>query len=309
LDVVIVCHVEFGYATDRSVIYDTKRTEGSIDGVRNAISLSEGLGAVISFMIKPEVLQVFAGFDFMHHEIGLHVHPDDLLLVKEGLGGANPSLREFDLDQQRNMISTGRRLVSNTLGISPRTFVAGKWSVSNATVRALLDLGFTHDASALPGFSSSSCDWRKLPRVTLPYRPSREDYQLEGDMEITMVPVSKEIANGMISPENNVGVSFLQAALLELAELGVPFVQIAFHSPAMLSKRYRKAFAKLLQCASDLGASFRPLSEVRPVRAQIAPNSRRYMPYLRNIDASALSFLLPHAIRNPRSAVEWFSRV
>lgn len=303
IDVVIVCHVEFGYATDRSVIFD-KRRQGSIDGVKNAISESDKLGATISFMMMPEVLEAFGGFDFMNHQVGLHIHPDDLLLTKEGLGSeVYRPLREYDLEEQRNMISTGKQLIIDSLGVTPRTFVAGRWSIGNETLRALVELGFTHDASGCPKFLSGSCDWRKLPRICMPYRPSRDDYQMTGDLEITMVPVSKEITTGILSPENNAGFRFLRAALQEYADLSVPLVHIAFHSPAMTSPHYRKVFSQLLEWISKHGGNFCQLSKVQCVKPPIPPNAKRLSPYLMNADASALSYALLPAIKNPRKAL------
>jgi len=305
--VVIVCHVEPGYATNRSVIFDNCR-QGLIEGVKNTILISDRLGARVSFMMMPKVLQAFAGFDFMNHEVGLHIHPGDLLLMNEGLGGSHQPLREYDLEEQRNMISSGKRLVSDSLGVTPRTFVAGNWSVGNETVRALVGLGFTHDASGCPQFFSGSCDWRKLPRICMPYRPSRQDYQKNGDMEITMVPVSMEITGGIIGPENDAGLRFLRAALYEYVDLGVPLVHIAFHSAAMTSPRYRKVFGQLLEWMSELDANFHPLSEVQPMRVEIPPNARRLSRYLMNADASALSFVLLRTIKNPRNALEKLRR-
>jgi len=304
VDVVIVCHVENGYATSRSVIFEKRRREGSIDGVRNAILLSDRVGATISFVIMPEVLEAFDGFDFMNNEIGLHIHPEDLLLMEKGLGGFHRPLREYGFEEQRSMISVGKQLVIDSLGITPRTFVAGKWSVGNETVRALVELGFTHDASACPQFSGGSCDWTRLPRICMPYRPSRYDYQTTGDMQITMVPVSKEITSGILGPENTAGLGLLKAALHEYVDLGVPFLHIAFHSPAMISRHYRDVFSRLLRWTSDLGGNFRRLSEIQPVRAEIPPNARRLSPYLMNADTSTLSHVLLHAIKNPRHALD-----
>ena len=300
-----MCHVESGYATHRSVIFDKKRREGSIDGVKNAILISDKLGATVSFMIMPEVLEAFSGFDFRNHEVGLHIHPDDLILVKEGLGSeVYRPLREYDLVEQRNMISAGKRLVIGSLGATPRTFAAGRWSVGNDTLRALVELGFTHDASGCPQFLSGSCDWRKLPRICMPYRPSRHDYQTTGDMEITMVPVSMEITGGILGPENSAGLRFLRAVLHEYADLGVPLVHVAFHSPAMTSPHYQNVFSQLLEWTRGLGGNFRKLSEVQPMKGQIPSNARRLSRYVINADASALSYVLLHAIKNPRKALE-----
>ena len=301
MDVVIVCHTEFGYATNQ-VIFDNNYKQGATDGVKNSILISDKFGAIVSFMIKPEVLESVSGLDFGNHEIGLHIHANDSFLLNKGLGDDDDNLRALDFERQRSMIAAGKEAVHSVLGIVPRTFVAGKWSVGNETLRALVELGFSHDASGCPQFFSPSCDWKKLPRICMPYSPSRGDYQAAGDVQITMVPASKEITGGLITPENNSGLAFLSAAVREYMESGAPFLHIAFHSPALISAAYRTIFSGLLQVISGFNVNFRSLSEVEPIKGSILSYPPHLAQYASNLDLTGFSYIMRHAISHPRNA-------
>lgn len=301
LDTVIVCHTEFGYATNE-VIFDNDYKQGATDGVQNSMLISDRFGAIVSFMMKPEVLESVSGLDFGNHEVGLHIHPDDRYLVKQGVGGDDDNLRGYDFERQRDMIAVGKEAVRTVLGVVPRTFVAGKWSIGNETLRALVELGFSHDASGCPQFSSRSCDWGKLPRICMPYTPSRDDYQAAGDVQITMVPASKEITTGLINPENNAGLAFLRAAVCEYVESEAPLLHIAYHSPALTSASYRTTFSDLLQIISGFNAKFRPLSEVESIKGSILSYPAHLSQYMRNLDVTGLSYIMRHSISHPRSA-------
>lgn len=301
LDVVIVCHTEFGYATNQ-VVFDYEYKQGATDGVKNTILISDRFGAIVSFMVKPEVLESVSDLDFGNHEIGLHIHPNDSFLMHKEVGGEEDNLRGYAFDKQRAMIATGKSAVHAYLDIVPKTFVAGKWSVGNETVRALVELGFSHDASGCPKFTSSCCDWRKLPRICAPYKPSRDDYQAAGDITITMVPVSKEITTGVISPESNIGLGFLRAAVREYVKLNVPLLHIAFHSPALTSPRFQRSFRELLQLTSDFKANYRPLSEIEPLNGMTRSYHGDLSQYLRNLDTAGLRCLVHSTIRNARGS-------
>jgi hypothetical protein len=299
LDVVIVCHTEFGYATNQ-VVFDYDYKQGATDGVKNSIQIADKFDAIVSFMIKPEVLGAVSETDFGTHEVGLHIHPNDRFLMTNGVGGNDDNLRGYGFEKQRAMIAAGKAMVQDSLGVIPRTFVAGKWSVGNETVRAMVELGFTHDASGCPKFSSPSCDWSRLPRICMPYKPSADDYQAPGDVKMIMVPTSKEITTGIISPENRIGLTFLRGAIREYVKLNVPLLHMTLHSPALTSPIFRNTFNEMLQLISQFNVNYRPLSDVVPTEGKVLKYSAQVSQYLMNLDTTSLSYLMRQAIEHSK---------
>jgi hypothetical protein len=304
--VLVVCHVELGYATDSAVFFETglscggspvSHVEGVADGVRNALCIVENFGPM-SFMMTPESLQAARGIDFRDHEIGVHVHPRDRLLMRSGFG-EHKYLRDYGFAEQEAVISEAKQIIDDTMGVDARTFVAGTWSVNNETVRALVGLRFSHDCSPCPGLVFRSCNWAGLPRICSPYMPSGANYQLVGDLPLVMVPVSMEITGGIVSPESNIGLGFLKAAFREYHDLGMPVFHIAFHSPAMTSRRYQKNFSALLRYISEYDARFCRVSEIEPAGRHVPRYPAQLWPYLTNLDLDALSYILnraPHRV-------------
>jgi len=299
--ILVVCHVEPGYATESTVVFETglslshavSHAEGVANGVRNALRIAEKFGP-ISLMMTPESLQAARGIDFRDHEVGVHVHPRDHLLVRSGFG-EHKYLRDHSLAEQEAMISEAKQIVDDAMGVDARTFVAGTWSVNNETVRALVGLRFSHDCSPCPGFVFRSCNWAGLPRICGPYMPSGANYQLVGDTPLVMVPVSMDITGGIVSPESNMGLGFLKAAFREYYDMGVPVFHIAFHSPAMTSHRYQKNLSTLLGYISEYDVRFCRVSEVEPAERRTPPYPARVWPYLANVDLDALSYILKNA--------------
>lgn len=292
--VVISCHVEFGYAAN-SVVFDRQERKGALEGLECCIRIAKEFDARVSLMIMPEVVETIKGLDLGDNGIGLHIHPEDSHLRKRSLGGFR-ALRDYDFLEQKAMISAGKEIIDEIVGVTPKSFVAGKWSVDNNTVRALVELGFSHDCSPCPGFASVNCDWRKLPRMCMPYKVSHLDYQSSGTMNLVMVPVSKEIIGGVISPENRIGLAFLKAAFQEYYDSGCPVVHIALHSPSMTSRHYRKLFNKLLKHISKHNVTFCLAEDIETAESRVPPRAR-LLPYIRNLDAEALSYLAGNAFR------------
>jgi len=73
MDIIILCHTEFGFVHDRKVIYDKNATDGVKKGVTNLIKVAEKYGAKITFAVMPETVTYFP--TNVEHEFGLHIHP------------------------------------------------------------------------------------------------------------------------------------------------------------------------------------------------------------------------------------------
>ncbi|MSU54444.1 MAG: PTS alpha-glucoside transporter subunit IIBC [Candidatus Staskawiczbacteria bacterium] len=231
MDVIIVCHTEFGFVADKNVIFDKKATAGVADGVLNLAAVAKKYGAKVSFAVCPEVVDYFP--KQVEGEIGLHVHPGWQELQMHGhafmVGDAylkehcrqsstSTFLHDFSFEEQLGMISVGKKYVAEKLGIEPKFFVAGRWSYNEDTIKALQQSGFTHDCSAsaqspmLPVFSKT----------------------------IVSLPTSRYFPNSDVNPENipRAGLAWLKAAFTEHYQQGVPVFHICLHSPCMTDQYF-----------------------------------------------------------------------
>ncbi|MEK7080431.1 MAG: PTS alpha-glucoside transporter subunit IIBC [Patescibacteria group bacterium] len=253
MDVIIVCHTELGFVSNKRIIFEKKSTQGVKDGVANLVKLAKKYGAKITFAVCPEVVDLFP--KNTGHEVGLHIHPGweefsragfkwhvgDMYL-KEHCPQSSVStvMQDHPYSEQFNMIKTGKEYIKSRLGVDPKVFAAGRWSLNNDTIKVLAELGFTHDCSAYPGFKLSYLDWSKLPRICMPYKPSADDYQNKGGLPILMVPVSRMFLRGAAGPEDapKYGFSWLKACFKEYYKQGAPLFHIALHSPVMTDPCY-----------------------------------------------------------------------
>mgnify|MGYP001606301385 FL=1 len=253
MDIIIVCHTEFGFIRNKRMIFDKKAFQGVKDGAPNLVRLAKKYGAKITFVVCPEVVDYFP--KNTGQEVGLHIHPGWEEFERIGLkwhvgdqylkehckqASVSSALQDYSYPEQLDMIKTGKERLKRSLGIEPKVFVAGRWSLNNDTVKILTELGFTHDCSAYPGFKLSYLDWSKLPRICMPYKPSIDDYQNKGDMPILIVPVSRMFLRGTAGPEDapKYGFSWLKACFKEYHEQGAPLFHIALHSPVMADPYY-----------------------------------------------------------------------
>lgn len=265
MDVIIVCHTEFGFVHDKGIIFDKKATDGVKGGVLNLIKLSKKYGAKITFAICPEVADYIPLK--ISQEIGLHLHPGwqefeeagfkfnigDSYLKKNCKQSSNSTvLWDYPYDEQVDMIKTGRDYLNKVFGYNPTSFVAGRWSLNNDTIKALVETGFTHDCSAPAHSKPSHHDWSKLPRICMPYHPSKDDYQKRGNLPLLMVPISQFFPRGSVNVESVpfYGLSWLKACFLEYYNQDTPLFHICLHSPSMTDNYFISAMDNLLSFIS-----------------------------------------------------------
>ena len=151
MDVIIVVHTEFGFVHAKEVIPDKNATEGVSKGVPNLIKVADKHGAKVTFVVMPEVVDAFP--KGINHEVGLHIHSGweefrqsgftfhvgDRYLREHCHQSSNSTvLRGYPYEEQLDMIQTGADCISDSLGVRPTTFVAGRWSIDNNTVKALI---------------------------------------------------------------------------------------------------------------------------------------------------------------------------
>ena len=278
MDVIIVVHTEFGYVRNREVVPEKSATGGVSEGVPNLVSIADQRHAKLTFAVMPEVVKYIP--KGLEHEIGLHVHSgweelrkgdssffvgDKYLRDHCDQSLTSTVLRSFPYKEQRDMIKTGADYLEDQFGKRPTTFVAGRWSVDNNTVRALIDTGLERDCSA-PGHASFlDCDWSKLPRICMPYHPAALDYQEKGTLPLLIVPISQMFHAGNVNPEAIpvLGLSWLKACFTEYYHQGMPLFHICLHSPCMTDPYFLAEMdAFLAFIARHKNVDFRFASEV-----------------------------------------------
>lgn len=310
MDVVVVCHTEFGLVDNKKVIPNKKAVSGARDGVLNLIKIAEKYGAKISFAVCPEVVEYFP--KNINHEIGLHVHPgwERLGESKDYIGDAylrkhckqssfSSVLWDYSYEEQFNMIKIGKEYLVEKLGIVPKFFVAGRWCLNNDTVKALVDNSFTHDYSAPAHSKPSHHDWSQLPRICMPYHPSKNNYQKKGDLPILMVPISQYIPIGNINPESipTVGLSWLKSAFLEYYNQNMPLFHICLHSPSMTDEYFIRGTEELFSFISKhKNINFRFASEIKEY-PEVNPKTN-ILPYVFGLNKEIISTFINNKILN-----------
>lgn len=279
MDIIIVCHTEFGFVNKKRTIFDKKATRGVKEGVANLVRLAKKYGAKITFVVCPEVVELFP--KDTDQEIGLHIHPGweefkrakfkwhvgDMYL-KEHCQQSSIStvLQDHSYSEQFNMIKAGKERLKRGLGVEPKVFVAGRGSLNNDTIKALVKNGFTHDCSAIANKKLPYFDWSKLPRICMPYHPSSEDYQKKGDLPILIVPASQTIFRRPITPESvlSYGISWFKVCFSEYYRQNAPLFHIFTHSPAMTDHYYFSIMDNFLSFISKHNSiNFRFASEIK----------------------------------------------
>jgi len=294
MDVVIVVHTEFGYVHNREVVYDKRATQGVSQAVPDLVRVAGRYDAKITFAVMPEVAEHFPRET--GHEIGLHIHPgweefragdltfqvgDRFLREHCEQSRSSTVLTGYPYKEQLGMIRTGADVLEDEFGTRPTTFVSGRWSVDNATVRALVDAGMERDCSATPHSPPCHHDWSRLPRICMPYHPSGDDYQKKGSVPLLIVPVSQMFPAHIASPEAvpHMGLSWLKACFDEYYQQEMPLFHMCFHSPCMTDAYYLSIMDELLGFMSrHKNVQFRFVSEI-PEYGPVNP-STRIGPYL-----------------------------
>lgn len=302
MDVIIVVHTEFGFVHAKEVIPDKKAMEGVSKGVANLIKIADKHRARVTFAVMPEVVNAFP--KEIGHEIGLHVHPGWEEFRKSGFtfnvgdaylwehcdqSSTSTVLREYPYAEQLDMIRTGIDCINDSLGVRPTAFVAGRWSIDNNTVKALITAGMSRDCSAPAHSKPCHYDWSKLPRICMPFHPSREDYQEKGDLALLIIPISQVFRAGNVNPEvvPKFGLSWLKACFTEYYEQRMPLFHICLHSPCMTDPFFVSAMDEFLDfIALHRNIDFRFVSEVDGY-APVSP-STRIVPYLLGINKTII---------------------
>ncbi|MBI2054312.1 MAG: PTS alpha-glucoside transporter subunit IIBC [Candidatus Staskawiczbacteria bacterium] len=300
MDIIIVCHTEFGFVDEKTkaVIYEKRAGKGAREGVSNLIKIAGKYKAKITFAVSPEVIDCFP--KNTSHEIGLHIHPgweefkyknfkwivgDSFLKRNCVFNKTSTALADYNYQEQLEIISKGKEYFVKKLSYEPKVFVAGRWALNTDTIKALINLGFTHDCSAYPGLELNNSGWPKLKRISMPYMPDGNDYQSMGNLPFLIIPISRMPLGGMAGPEDirKYGFSWLKACFSEYYNQGAPLFHIALHSPAMTDPYYiyfmDKFFSFVLK---HKNINFKFASEIKEYPKKEIKENYLYYPFALN---------------------------
>jgi len=312
MEVIIVCHTEFGFVYKRRFVGDKNAVDGVKKGVRNLVDIADRYDAKVTFAVCPEVAEYFP--KNVNHEIGLHIHPGwqefefqgikfyvgDRYLKRHCKQSLNSTvLHDYPYEEQLEMIKTGKEYLTSVFGVEVKSFVAGRWSVNNDTIKALIEVGITHECSAVPHLKSDVYDWSKLPRICMPYHPSEDDYQRKGNLPILIVPVSRMIKGWVVDLEMvpTVGLSWLKACFKEYYSQNLPFFHICLHSPLMTESYFMDKMDKLLEFISKhKNIHFKFASEIKEYKETISKT--KILPYVLGINRNIIIAFLKSKVLN-----------
>lgn len=294
MDVIIVCHTEFEDLADRMAVPNEDYPTGVAKAVSNLIDIAGRYDAKVTFAVCPEVARYLP--KNIKHEIGLHVHPGktewrqietgwyagDRYLKENCKQSVNSTvLRDYPYEEQLDMIRTGKEYLEEEFGSEVRTFVAGRWSLNNDTIKALIEAGITHDCSAPAHAKPWHYDWSKLPRICMPYHSSKEDYQEKGDLPLLIIPISRMLFAGNVNPEvvPLVGLSWLKACFLEYYKQAMPLFHVCLHSTCMTEPYFISAMNEFLKfMAKHKDTNFKFASTIKEYD-KVIPETK-ILPYL-----------------------------
>jgi hypothetical protein len=197
-----------------------------------------GVGAIAD-MVEPIVSR--------GHDVQLHLHTEWLALA----GAANPlgdrtgqNLRDFTFEDQCALLCWAKDTLVAAGAPRPIAFRAGNYGANDHTLRALAELGFTHETSHSPGFAASPCD---ISLGTEDRRPLRH-------CGITEVPIGcvEDVGSGLRHAQlTALSLAELTAALEHARDHDMDDFTLVSHSFELLC-RSRKRINRIVRRRFDL---------------------------------------------------------
>ena len=215
--VAITVDTESGYIQkNESRVWQGEKPEafmGFYKGTENWRRLLNSYNAKSTFFLSTQCFDAKEGdlnkiklqlrkLDEEEHEIGLHIHPDsDFALQKYMKNNFRYAGAKFyDYRIILSMLGSSKYLIEQNLGKEIKdklmSFRWGNWALNTSAVKALQDLGFKIDSSAVPGIKGHlrdhrHYDWSKA-RNHYSWRLSLADYQsIDSDKSsILEVPIA-----------------------------------------------------------------------------------------------------------------------
>ncbi len=94
------------------------------------------------------------------HDVQLHVHTEWLALAGAGnplAGRTGHNIKDFAFEEQCTLLDRARDMLMAAGAPRPVALRAGNYGANDDTLRALAELGFTHDTSHCPGIADGHC--------------------------------------------------------------------------------------------------------------------------------------------------------
>lgn len=94
------------------------------------------------------------------HDVQLHLHTEWLEFAEKSPVGGRTGLniKDFAFEEQCRLLEYARRVLIAAGAPAPTAFRAGNYGANDDTLRALAEIGLTHDTSHCPGIAGSHCE-------------------------------------------------------------------------------------------------------------------------------------------------------
>jgi peptidoglycan/xylan/chitin deacetylase (PgdA/CDA1 family) len=250
------------------------------EGITRLLDVFDDFKAKPTWFVTPDVAQHCGDFFselVMKHEVGCHVHPEYFDCSINGMR-LEKVLPQFSYQKQLEMLQEASDIISQNIGVYPRSFRAGRFAVNMDTLRALESCGFNVDCSMTP-----FVDWR-FHAATLSSSKTFPHFIHVGSRDILEIPVTILRPFGLFSawlrPSFLSGPDMINLVKIRAKSGEDPLVlNMMFHSmesidpnPYFASKEFFKNLRCVLEYAYDHDASFVTMSDFYGMRVSLFRN-------------------------------------
>lgn len=148
----------------------------------------EAAGSIGTFYCIPSEVKanadVYRDLKTHGHEVGLHVHAADL--------GYEEFLGIYGPDEQRGIVEQSTDAFAQVMGYRPKGICLGYGSCNDYTRPILVELGFDHGLTQIPGRLLTECASVAAGAPTEPYYGHRWNRVLEGDLDFVEIPATTD---------------------------------------------------------------------------------------------------------------------
>ncbi|ANU07482.1 polysaccharide deacetylase family protein [Paraurantiacibacter namhicola] len=165
------------------------------------------------------------------HEVQLHMHTEWLALAGDAaiVPDRGPNMKDYSQEEQCALLSYGRDVLEAAGAPRPKVFRAGNYGANDDTLRALAQLGFTHDSSHAPAIAGGACAIDLGPQ-------HRSPLQREGVVEIPVSAIGCEESGLRHGQFTALGIHELKAMLAYAAASEHKDITLVSHSFELVSR-------------------------------------------------------------------------
>ena len=178
-----------------SIKIDCESTQSSVQdadlGRRASLGFAEvmeGMGGRGSFYCIPSEVKanvnVYRDLAVRGHQVGLHVHPADL--------GYEEFLGIYGPNEQRTILEESTDVIAQVMGERSTGICLGYGSCNDYTRPILVELGFDHGGTQIPGRILPECASIAAGAPTEPHYPHRWNRVLAGNLDFVELPVTTD---------------------------------------------------------------------------------------------------------------------